>query len=200
VNGDEARGLVPPRPNLGPEAWREPDAAPRLLLAVGIAAVAVLLLAWLWRRRRSALLARRAVTAVDGLAAADPTPRDRLVGLSESIRDALTAQFGSSCRAKTTEELSADERLAQLLGDEGFRELIRFLDRIDLVKFAPERSANNGEALGDLLSDWEPRVATLSARIRIKPRARPRSATPRGSPPPAGSERSREKDRFKMTD
>jgi hypothetical protein len=185
VNGDEARGLVPPRPNLGPEPWREPQAASWLLLAIGIglAAVAVVLLAWLWRRRRVAVRARRPASAVDGLAAVDPTPRDRLVGLSEAIRDALTTQFGSSCRAKTTEELSADERLAELLGDEGFRELIRFLDRIDLVKFAPERSANNGDALGDLLSDWEPRVASLSARIRVKPRARPRAATARSAPP-----------------
>ena len=153
---------------------------------LGIAALAVVLLAWLWRRRRAALRARRAATAVDGLAAADPTPRDRLVGLSGSIRDALTVQFGSSCRAKTTEELSADDRLAQLLGDEGFRELIQFLDRIDLVKFAPERSDNHDEALGELLSAWEPRVATLGARIRVKPRARPRAATPRSAPPAGG--------------
>ncbi len=186
MNGNEARGLVPPRPNLGPEPWREPDAAPWLLLAIGIAAVAVVLLAWLWRRRRAARHARRAATAVDGLAAADPTPRDRLVGLSESIRDALTAQFGSSCRAKTTEELSADHRLAELLGDEGFRELIRFLDRIDLVKFAPERSGNHDETLGELLSAWEPRVATLSARIRVKPRARPKAAAPRAATPAGG--------------
>jgi hypothetical protein len=182
VNGNEARGLVPPRPNLGPEPWREPDATPRLLLAMGIAAVAVVLLAWLWRRRRAALRARRAATAIAGLAAADPTPRDRLVGLSESIRDALTVQFGSSCRAKTTEELSTDDRLAQLLGEESFRELIQFLDRIDLLKFAPDRSGNHEEALGDLLSAWEPRVTTLSARIRVKPRARPRAATARSAP------------------
>ena len=88
-----------------------------------------------------------------GLAIADPTPRDRLVGLSESIRDALTVQFGSSCRAKTTEELAVDEKLAQLLGEEGFRELIAFLDRIDLLKFAPERSDNHAGELEELLDD-----------------------------------------------
>jgi hypothetical protein len=182
VNGNEAKGLVPPRDNLGPEPWPEPDATPWLLLTLGIAAVAVVLLAWLWRRRRAALRARRASTAVSGLAAADPTPRDRLVGLSGSIREALIVQFGSSCRAKTTEELSTDDRLAQLLGKEGFQELIQFLDRIDLLKFAPERSGNHEEALGELLSTWEPRVATLSARIRVKPRARPRAGTPRSAP------------------
>jgi uncharacterized protein (TIGR03382 family) len=181
VNGNEARRLVPPRDNLGPEPWREPDATPWLLPALGIAMAAVLLLAWLWRRRRATLRARRAATAVVGLAAAEPTPRDRLVGLSVSIREALTVQFGSSCRAKTTEELSTDDRLAQLLGDEGFRELIQFLDRIDRLKFAPERSGNH-DALDEVLLTWEPRVASLNARIRVKPRSRPKVGAPRSRP------------------
>jgi uncharacterized protein (TIGR03382 family) len=157
-----------------------------LAIGIGIAAVAVLLLAWLWRRRRTALRSSRSAMALNGLAVADPTPRDRLVGLSESIRDALTAQFGTACRAKTTEELSADDRLAQLLGDEDFRELIRFLDRIDLVKFAPERRGNHDEALGELISAWEPRVATLGARIRVKPRGRPRFASTQLATPAGG--------------
>jgi hypothetical protein len=187
VNGNEARGLVPPQPNLGPEPWRDPDATPWLMPAVAAAMVLVLLLAvWLWYRRRAALRSRKSAIPAGGLAIADPTPRDRLVGLSESIRDTMTVQFGSSCRAKTTEELSADHRLAELLGDEGFRELIRFLDRIDLVKFAPERSGNHDETLGELLSAWEPRVATLGARIRVKPRARPKPATTRAAPPAGG--------------
>jgi hypothetical protein len=187
VNGNEARGLVPPRPNLGPESWREPAAASRLMLATGIAMLASVLIAWLWWRRRGALRARRAAATVAGLAAVDPAPRVRLVGLSGSIREALTVQFGSSFRAKTTQELSTDDRLAQLLGPEGFEELIQFLDRIDLLKFAPERPDDHDEALGELLSSWEPRVAGLSARIRVKPRARTRtsrSAPANGSVPP----------------
>jgi hypothetical protein len=183
VNGEKAKGLVPPRPNLGPEPWREPDATSRLLLGLGIAVVALVLAAWAWRRR-----IRRAARVRGGLSAAptaaDPTPRDRLVGLSETIRDALTAQFGVSCRAKTTPELSADVRLAELLGAEGFEELMQFLDRIDLLKFAPERSDHRDEALDEALKAWEPRVTALAARIRARPRARPRNKSARSAPTP----------------
>ncbi len=178
MSGERARGLVPPRPNLGPEPWREPDATPQLLLALGLAALAVVLAAWAWRRRGAAGR-RRLVASTGGPLAADPTPRDRLMDLSETIRDALTARFGPSCRAKTTEELAADERIPQLLGEEGFRDLILFLDRIDLLKFAPDRSENHDEDLEEILGTWEPRLRALAARIRAKPRARPRPEAPR---------------------
>jgi hypothetical protein len=181
VNGEKARGLVPPQPNLGPEPWPEPDGASRLLLGLGIATVALLLAAWAWWRRVRRV-ARRSTSLSGGAPAADPTPRDQLVGLSETIRDALTAQFGVSCRAKTTPELSADDRLAELLGAEGFQELMQFLDRIDLLKFAPERSDQRNEELGEALKAWEPRVAALAARIRVKPRTRARNKAARSVP------------------
>ncbi len=102
------------------------------------------------RRRRTVVAARRL-----GLAATSPPRRPpiaRLVGhpgrrRSDAARPArgplrddprrVDPQFGVSCRAKTTEELSADERLAELLGADAFQELMQFLDRIDLLKFAP---------------------------------------------------------------
>jgi hypothetical protein len=185
VNGEKARGLVPPRPNLGPEPWREPDATPQLLLALGLAAVVVLLVSWAWRRR-GVVGTRGPGASTGGPPAAEPTSRERLVGLSETIRDALTAQFGHSCRAKTTEELSADERLSQLLGEEDFRHLIVFLDRIDLLKFAPDRSENHDEGLDELLRTWETRMTALAARIRVKSRARPRPSTARTEPAARG--------------
>jgi hypothetical protein len=178
VNGEKARGLVPPRPNLGPEPWREHDATPQLLLALGIAAVVLLLAAWGWWRR-VALRSRRLGASAAGHSIAELSPRDRLVGLSETIRDALTSQFGSSFRAKTTEELSADERLVQLLNAEGFRELMQFLDRIDRLKFAAERSEDHDEALGEALKTWEPRVTSLAARIRTGPGTRTRPVATR---------------------
>ena len=187
MNGNEARGLVPPQPNLGPEPWRDPDATRWLMPAAAVATVLVLLAVWLWYRRRAALRSRRSAIPADGLAIANATPRDRLVGLSESIRDAMTVQFGSSCRAKTTEELAVDEKLPQLLGEDGFRELMQFLDRIDRVKFAPERSDNHAAELEELLTTWEGRVTTLDARIRVKPRARQRSADGRSKPSGRGS-------------
>ena len=172
MNASKARGLVPPRPNLGPEPWRDPAPANRLLLALAVVAIGLVLVAWAWRRRRS-IRARSIGLASRALSDADPGPRGRLVGLSETIRDALTAQFGSSFRAKTTEELSADERLILLLGEDGFRELMQFLDRIDRVKFAPVRPADQDEELSQALTIWEPLMTVLASRIRAGPRADP---------------------------
>jgi hypothetical protein len=171
VIGEKARGLVPPRPNLGPEPWREPDSLPRPLLAMAIILVAILLVAWAWRRR--SLRAGGAGTPTVAPSAADPGPRGQLVGLSETIRNALAEQFGHSLRARTTEELSADERLVQLLGEERFRELMQFLDRVDRIKFAPESPADQVEALREAWMTWEPAMKALVERIRAKPRNRP---------------------------
>jgi hypothetical protein len=186
VNGEKPRGLVPPQPNLGPEPWQEPDATTPLLLALGIAAVILLLAAWGWRRR-STRQSRRLSAVAGGPAVADLTPRDRLVALSETLRDALTARFGSSFRAKTTEELADDERLVEQLDTDGFRELMQFLDRIDRLKFASERSEDQDDELGEALKSWEPRVTALAARIRARPnpRTRPAAARPRPVAPTA---------------
>jgi hypothetical protein len=181
VNGEKARGLVPPRPNLGPEPWREPDTTLQLLLALGVAVVIVLLAAWGWWRG-AARRARGQGALAGGSSTAELSARDRLVGLSESIRDALTAQFGNSFRAKTTEELSADEQLVQLLGPEGVGELMPFLDRIDRLKFASERSDDHDEQLGDVLRTWEPRVTALAARIRARRATRTRPVASRSRP------------------
>jgi hypothetical protein len=178
VNDAASPGLVPPRPNLGPEPWL--DLQPMNLVWPALLVLVLLLLAvLLWRRsRRNAARARRDNLAPGDLADSNPSPRDRLVALSGSIRDALTVQFGSSCRAKTTEELAADDRLEQLLGDEELRELIRFLDQIDRLKFAPERADHQQDVLADALTSWEPRVETLRARIRAKPRSRVKAGSP----------------------
>ncbi len=72
----------------------------------------------------------------------------------------------------TTEELAADCRLEKLLGDQDLHELIRFLDRVDHLKFAPERSNHKQEVLQEALTTWEPRVEVLRERIRAKPRER----------------------------
>ena len=178
MNDAASPGLVPPRPNLGPEPWQDLSPMTRAVPAL-LVLVLLLLAVLLWRRhRRKAARARRDQLGSGDLADYNPSPRDRLVALSGSIRDALTVQFGSSCRAKTTEELAADGRLEQLLGDEELRELIRFLDQIDRLKFAPERSDHHQDVLADALTSWEPRVETLRARIRAKPRGRGRALSP----------------------
>lgn len=174
MNGGMARGLVPPRPNLGPEPWREPDPRSGLVLAATIVILVVLLALWIRRRRRSRHARGNDPSTRDSITA-PPGPRGRLVDLSETVRDALTAQFGRSFRARTTEELSADDRLKEWLGEDAFQELMRFLDRIDRVKFAPERPALEDAELNEILGTWEPVILALAARIRTRARQRPRA-------------------------
>jgi hypothetical protein len=81
----------------------------------------------------------------------------------------LSIQLGTSWRAKTIEELSAEDQLGQLLGESDREELIRFLDQVDRLKFAPERSNNRDESLRQELDNWEPRVAALRSKIQAKP-------------------------------
>lgn len=171
MNGEKPRGLIPPRPNLGPEPWRDPGATDLILLGLVIASMILLVAGWLWRRRRSRGVKGPAVAEGDR-AVVDPGPRGRFIGLSGTIRDALTAKFGQSFRARTTEELSTDARLIELLGDEGFRELILFLDRVDRIKFAPEGPAGKEVDLVEQWATWEPLITILIDRIHSGPRRR----------------------------
>jgi hypothetical protein len=92
----------------------------------------------------------------------DTTPRGRLVAHSLSIRDVLANQFGTAWRAKTTEELAAEPRLAEVLGPDQLHESL-------------ERE----------LATWEPRLTDLKKKIQAKPEGRPKNKTvpsaPRGS-------------------
>ena len=120
------------------------------------------------RRRRAAVAAR----PTRHPSAPDVTPRGRLVALSTSTKNALAARFGPTWRAKTTEELAAEPALAEVLGPELLGELIEFLDRIDRLKFAPERPNHFGRSLEEELADWDPRVAGLIARIEARTNGR----------------------------
>jgi hypothetical protein len=104
------------------------------------------------------------------------------MGLHESLREGLTTRFGNAFRAKTTEELSADERLAEHLGGEDFRDLIRFMDQLDRLRFAPERSHERDGSIDEILLAWEPRVASLGAKIRQRPPRRPKKAATASRP------------------
>ena len=172
MNDDAPQGLVPPRPNLGPEPWHDPQPLSRAVLVI-VVLVLLLLASLIWRRyRRSPARASRGSLPSGDITSFNPNPRDQLVALSASIRDALTVPFGTACRAMTTEELSTDGRLEQLLGDQDLRELIRFLDQVDHLKFAPERSNHQLDGLQETLTSWEPRIETLRVRIRAKPKDR----------------------------
>jgi len=134
--------------------------------------MACLVLAWIfWSLiRRGRARSRRSTLAPRN--GPDPTPRGQFVALSDSIREALIRQFGTAWRAKTTEELSADAQLEHALGREPLQELIRFLDQVDRLKFAPERSNRHDESLQQELATWKPRVADLLTQIQAKPDGR----------------------------
>jgi hypothetical protein len=159
----------------------------RILLALG--ALAFLALAWLaWSLVRHG----RAGSRPGSLAPRnqpDATPRGQFVALSHSIREALIGQFGTAWRAKTTEELSADQELALALGPELFQELIRFLDQVDHLKFAPERPDQHDESIPQALASWKPRVADLLKKIHAKPGIR--SKIKRGEPTGLDTQKSR---------
>jgi hypothetical protein len=156
------RSLVPPRPNLGPEPW--PGTLPLSRVWLAIPGLVLAVAAWLlWRTFR-----RRYARSLEGPAtpdALDVTPRGRLVALSTSAKSALATRFGPAWRAKTTEELAVEPVLGELLGPDKLQELIEFLDRIDRLKFAPERPNHSGQSLDQELEAWNPRVAGLIGRI-----------------------------------
>jgi hypothetical protein len=174
VNKQVGQRLVPPRPNLGPESWSEPP--PVAVAVIVAAALAGLLIAWLyWRLRRKRR--SRIRRAIKPPSAHDATPQGRLVACSHSIRETLADQFGTSWRAKTTQELAEEAPLLEVLGDVQLDELIRFLDLVDHLKFAPERSNNHHESLASVLAIWEPQIASIGKKIQAKPERRPKPAT-----------------------
>jgi hypothetical protein len=175
VNQPAGRGLVPPRPNLGPESWSDARPSP-VAGIVAVAALGGLLIAWLlwsWRKKMRARIRRDHKTQSPN----DATPQGRLVAFSSSIRQTLADRFGTAWRAKTTQELATEDLLVEMLGYEQLDELIRFLDFVDHLKFAPERSSNNHEALESELTNWEPRIAAIGKTIEAKPDRRQKPAT-----------------------
>jgi hypothetical protein len=162
-----ARGLVPPRPNLGPEPWSASKSVIPFTLFAAI--VISVLLAWFVRR---VLVRRRLGKQVGELSnqdLPDSSPRGQLLAHSAALRDVLAHQFGSSWRAKTTEELAGEPGLAHRLGFDQLTELIRFLDQTDRLKFAPERSSQNHDCLAESLAAWEPRLTAFKMRIASRP-------------------------------
>jgi hypothetical protein len=99
------------------------------------------------------------------------------VAFSRSIRETLADQFGTAWRAKTTQELATEALLVEVLGREQLDELIRFLELVDHLKFAPERSNNHHESLEGVLTNWEPRIVAIGKKIQTKPERKLKPAT-----------------------
>ncbi len=167
MNVTAPHGLVPPRPNLGPEPWSETQSMRAVYVALALLVIlSSATLYGVWRHRRSVRAKGEKRPLFDQ---PDATPRQRLIGLWGSLREALADRLGASYRARTTEELGADEKLGELLGEELFNQLIHFLDQIDQLKFAPVRTPCDQDAREQELVEWEPRVKNLVTQLRDKP-------------------------------
>lgn len=142
-----AEGLVPPRPNLGPEPWPDRPGGTTGLGWWGVALGLLLVLALArWRRRLNARPADPDKTP-DHIDTPEPTPRQRLIAASEGVRDALIAAFGPAWASKTTEDIAADPAPSGRLGPDDSERLIEFLRLADRAKFAGESPKS--------VEDWE---------------------------------------------
>lgn len=145
--------LVPPRPNLGPDPFPPPVVSTRTLTALGVI-VPLIFLGLIGLRRR--FKSRRRPPPPRVVASRTPvtepsSARDWMIVWSDSVRDALVERFGPSWRAKTTEEIATDERLADALGSEQAAQLLMFLNEADRAKFAAE--SDSSWALEDQRAD-----------------------------------------------
>ncbi len=161
MNQENARVLVLPRPNLGPEPWSEEPVSIWPLLGAGLVFAALLAgLIWMLRRRRRS---RRAVPPPQPVASLD-TPDARLLSLAVQARETLVTRFGPSLRARTTEEISNDAVVKEALGDDHFASLIRLLSTADHWKFASPPENGHAEPLIEELPHWSAWQGTLPSR------------------------------------
>jgi hypothetical protein len=134
--------LVPPRPNLGPEPLVDSSGAPGWLAAGLFAAVVIALGLAAWRRarrrradrRRDRQALLRAIRLPEGRALMGRA--EAIVSLAYAVRAALVADFGELWRAKTSEEVAADQALSGALSPETRSRLVVFLQLADRAKFS----------------------------------------------------------------
>ncbi len=146
--------LSPPRPNPGPEPWR--DDFPTWMLLIALVVAAGLFLAWRLRRRRGPALEKPSTTPVDDSSEA------RLLALGESVRAILARRLGPGLRARTTEEILNDPQVIELLGSDRVQ-LASILGAGDRVKFG---SRGTAEGFEERLDEWRSWAGTLDARLR----------------------------------
>jgi hypothetical protein len=160
--------LVPPRPNLGPEPWREaPVDFPAWAAGLALLALAIMTLLWTIRRRRG----RQARSdAIPVLVVPDDVPGARLLNLSRRAREAMAKKFGPTIWARTTEEIATDPSLGEQLGPH-LNPLLGLLRLADHRKFAPPSGAEGEETLEERLTEWEAWLGSFEAEKL--PQARP---------------------------
>ncbi len=143
---------VPPRPNLGPEAFEHRAVGAfwglaGCIITLGSASAIYFLLLRFTKRRRSFESSTEA--RPPELERSDPD----FTSLVRAVRNRLSENFGEGIRAKTTEELTADLAIRESLGQEGTSNLIGFLRATDLMRFgSPGR--DDPQRLFNVWSKW----------------------------------------------
>jgi hypothetical protein len=163
LNQQNARVLVLPRPNLGPEPWSEERQTPWPLITVGLMFAALLAGAGRLLFRRHI---RRPTAPSYQPSVSTDTPDAQLLSLAEQARETLATRFGPSLRAHTTEEISGDSLVKEALGEEHFCSLIRLLSTADRWKFASPPENGHSEALLEELPRWADWQVTLPNRAQ----------------------------------
>lgn len=154
----DGRPLLPPRPNLGPEAWPSAAGTDAWELGVTAAIALVALLLGSWLAGRIARSRRRPHDPSPGPAEEDLdnlAPDERTLAAAELVRRALRSRFGPSWAAKTTEELTQEAGLVGSLGVDRMSTLHDLLAAADRAKFgASDRPRNppSSESIRAILS------------------------------------------------
>jgi len=148
--------LAPPRPNLGPEPMDSDGSLAQLVIILlgGLIIFAALAgLRW-WRSSHSI-----AATAKPPI---DDSPETRLLALRERARTILAARFGPALRARTTEELADDARLAEAIGEDDLARLTELLRAGDRALFDRDSAAEtNGDPSANLAA-WSALLDSLA--------------------------------------
>jgi hypothetical protein len=85
----------------------------------------------------------------------DDSPSGKLLSLAEEVRGTLVKRFGPAMRARTTEELAADARVRETLGEHRLDPLIRLLAEADRWKFATRPENGQDQSLLAELPVWD---------------------------------------------
>ena len=154
-----AGSLAPPRPNLGPEPMGADDSLAQLAISLMLGGVILAALMVLWRRWRAQRIFDRPKPSVDDSSEA------RLLALRERARTILAARFGPALRARTTEEIAADARVAEALGGDDLARLMGLFRAGDRVLFDRDSGL---EPHGDPSSELAAWSALLDALSRAR--------------------------------
>ncbi len=127
--------IVLPRPNLPPQPWTDGGDNRWLYLAGAVAAVALVVIIRLLKRRKKKLIADAGPFAE----ADEPTTSEPLPA-PDPVRQTLVSLFGSAWAARTTEEIAASPRLLERFGPEAAEHIVAYLRAIDRSKFSRDAS------------------------------------------------------------